>query len=43
MPYVRPSLRAYNLAQLTGIEHAAAEGVPAHTVSIRVMFDRILR
>lgn len=32
MRHVRPSLRAYNLAQLTAVEHPATEDVPAHTV-----------
>ncbi|KAL7424186.1 F-actin-capping protein subunit alpha [Cryptotrichosporon argae] len=30
MPHVRPALRAYNLAQLHVVEHAAADGVDAH-------------
>ncbi|KAK4686398.1 hypothetical protein P7C73_g3722, partial [Tremellales sp. Uapishka_1] len=31
MPLVVPALRSYNLAQLHVVEHAAAEGVTAHT------------
>ena len=33
MGHVRPALRAYNLSQLTAVEHPAADGVPAHSVS----------
>ena len=33
MPHRISSLRAYNLAQLQVVEHAAAKDAPAHTVS----------
>ncbi|WVQ69887.1 uncharacterized protein L199_008110 [Kwoniella botswanensis] len=31
MPHVLPTLKAYNLAQLHVVDHAATEGVPAHS------------
>lgn len=34
MPLILPFIRAYNLSQLTAVEHPEADGVPAHYVSI---------
>lgn len=37
MPLILPSIRAYNLEQLTAVEHPEENGVPAHCVSRSTM------
>jgi capping protein alpha len=41
MTHAGPALRAYNLVQLTVVEHATKEGSPAHVVSLESSLESL--